>query len=772
MGALFDIPTRQSNDSAVLKQANSKKKAVTKSSGGIASIIANIQAMVEKHLGKYAAETLIIQDEQTLIEYIDACIEKGVVSIDTETKGLDPILDKLVGPCIYTPGMKTAYIPMNHISYITGQKVKNQLSKEFVAEQFQRLVDAHVFTIMFNAPFDIRVILNWLGIRMHCDWDCYLAARCLNENEESNALKKIHCKYVLKGKEDAFRFDELFKGITFDLIPIKTGAIYAAHDPKITYELYDYQKQFLYYDPACGPEDRNGMNGASWIFFNIEMPIVDVVVDMEETGVEFDMDYNKELQIKYHKLLDEREAKFHELCGMYSDEIQAYDGKVRLDNPINIKSSQQLSTLLYDIVGLKGPIDKKTKQPSRSTSEDTLKALKNPLADAILEYREFSTIVSTFIDKLPNCVNPKDGRIHCKFNQYGADTGRFSSSDPNLQNIPSHNKDIRKMFKATDGYVMMSADYSQQEPKVMTMMCQDPLMIDAYNQGKDLYAQIAALSFNTTYDNCLEFNPDGTTNPDGKERRTQAKSILLGVLYGRGVPSIAEQLGTTAKKAQMIKDSVMEGFPAIEKFEQDTLNMAEDLGYVTTLWGRKRRLPVLTKPDYEFEYAEGHSLSDDPLDFDMSEEIVDEVPDEVVTKYLKLLDKNRWGDRRIKVFTQAKEEGIIITDNTKDKADATRQTVNSRIQGSASDMTKLAMIKINNDKRLKELGFRILIPIHDELLVECPEENAVECAERFAKLMSEAPGDKFSIPISCDVEITDRWYGKKYKIEDGELVEE
>lgn len=764
MGALFDIPTRQSNDSAILKQANSKKKAVTKSSGGIASIIANIQAMVEKHLGKYAAETLIIQDEQTLIEYIDACIENGVVSIDTETKGLDPILDKLVGPCIYTPGMKTAYIPMNHISYITGQKVKNQLSKEFVAEQFKRLVDAHVFTVMFNAPFDIRVILNWLGIRMHCDWDCYLAARCLNENEESNALKKIHCKYVLKGKEDAFRFDELFKGITFDLIPIKTGAIYAAHDPKITYELYDYQKQFLYYDPACGPEDRNGMNGVSWVFFNIEMPTVDVVVDMEQTGVEFDMKYNAELKEKYHKLLDEREAKFHELCEMYSDEIQNYSGKVKLDNPINIKSSQQMSTLLYDIVGLNGPIDKKTKQPSRSTSEDTLKALKNPLADAILEYREFSTIVSTFIDKLPNCVNPKDGRIHCKFNQYGADTGRFSSKDPNMQNIPSHNKDIRKMFKATDGYVMLSSDFSQQEVKGMAQMCGDETMAEAFRQGKDFYAQIASVAFNYPYEDCLEFRPDGTTNPDGKERRSQAKSILLGINYGRGAASIAEQLGCTKKKAEKIKEDVFNGFPAIEQFEADSKAMVEELGYVTTLWGRKRRLPILTKPDYEFEYAEGHSLSDDPLDFDMSEEIVDDVPDEVINKYLKLLDKNKWGDRRAKVFSQAKEEGIIITDNTNDKSDAIRQVVNSRIQGTAADQSKLAMIALHKDERLRELGFRMLIPVHDEIIAECPEENAKEVAERFSYIMSHSGGDKFTIPISTDVAVSYCWYGEEIRL--------
>ena len=541
MTGLFSIPNRNINDSAILKKAKSTKKApTTKRGGGIASKIANIQAMVEKYLGKYAEETLIIQDEETLIKYIDKCIDNRIISIDTETTGLDPILDELVGISIDTYDVKTAYIPLNHKSYITGQKSKNQLSIEFVAEQFQRLEDAKIFNVLFNAPFDIRFILNGLDVRILCDWDCYLGARCLNENEESNALKKLHQKYVLKGKEDAFKFDELFKGITFDLVPIKTGAIYAAHDSKITLEYYDYQRQYIYYESDKTPEDRNGMNGASWVFFNIEMPMVDVNVELEENGVEFDFEYNNQLKEKYHKLLEEREAKFHELCEMYSEEIENYSGKVQLESPINIKSSQQLAVLLYDIAKIEPVKDKKTKQPSRSTNEETLKALKNPLANAILDYREFSTIVSTFIDKLPECVNPKDGRIHCKFNTYGADTGRMSSSNPNMQNIPSHNKEIRKMFKATDGYVMMSSDFSQQEVVGMAQMCGDEEMFKTFREGKDFYAQIASVSFNMPYEDCLEFQVDDNgnkildengepiTNPGGKERRTQAKSILLG----------------------------------------------------------------------------------------------------------------------------------------------------------------------------------------------------------------------------------------------------
>lgn len=295
----------------------------------------------------------------------------------------------------------------------------------------------------------------------------------------------------------------------------------------------------------------------------------------------------------------------------------------------------------------------------------------------------------------------------------------------------------------------------------MTQMCGDPKMIRAYQEGKDLYAEIASLSFNTSYENCLEFRPDGTTNKEGKERRTQAKSILLGVLYGRGVPSIAAQLNTTPEKAQKIKDSVFRGFPAIQKFEQDSLKMAKTLGYVTTLWGRKRRLPILRKPDYEFKWIDGVAPDDDPLGFD--DEQSTEVPESIQKKYLRKLKYAPFGSKRA-IFQEANDEGIWIIDNTKDKADATRQVVNARIQGSAADLSKLAMIKVGNDKRLKELGFRLLIPVHDELIGECPKETAKECAERFAKLMSEAAGDMLTIPISCDVEITEQWYGERVAV--------
>ena len=757
--ALFELPKRtnsKANDIKLAKSVDTTKKAIPTIKGGnsLFERITDIQRLVEQYLGKY--RYILIQDEETLSRYIDSCIENGIISIDTETTGLDPLLDEIVGICIYTPNEPSAYIPINHISYITNLKLDNQLAIECIRKHLERIVDASIDVIMYNAKFDIRFLRNRVGLHnIYCTWDCYLATRLLNENEPSNALKKIHQKYVLDGKEDEFTFDELFKGVPFNLIPLKTAMQYAAHDPEITYELYEYQKQYLRPD-----SDREDMRKLYWVLMNIEMPCVDAIANMEDNGVLFDMKYQQILSDKYNKLLQEKLDVFNEELFKYDKQIQTYKIKNpnnKLSDPINISSPTQLAILFYDILKVE-QIDKKS---PRGTGVEILSKIDLPIAKTILEYREVEKLISTYIDKLPECVNQNDNRIHCSFNQYGAKTGRFSSSDPNLQNIPSHNKDIRKMFTASPGYVLMSSDFSQQEPKCLAALCRkqgDAQMYNTFMQGKDLYSEIASKAFNKSYEECKEFNEDGTTNKQGKERRTQAKSILLGVLYGRGVASIAEQLHCTPEKAQNIKDSVFRGFPAIKKFEQDSLDMAKELGYVTTVCGRKRRLPDLQLEEYEFKWKNGVAPDNDLLDFDSEAE--QEIPQRTIRKYLTQLHKARFNEKR-KIFEKANEEGIWIVDNGAKIADATRQTVNARIQGSAADLTKLAMIELNENKELKELGFRLLIQVHDEIIAECPEENVKECSKLLAETMSKAAEKILEMPIKCDVTLTREWYGNE-----------
>lgn len=761
--ALFDLPPARSTkeaDNLIVQKLTNKKSASFTVKGGANNLLTQISIInsrVASVLGKYSDTHTyyMADDEDKFKDYIRHIIDNGGYAVDTETTGLNPITDKLVGFSLYTPGEKALYVPLHHKSYITGIEVEGQLEDKFVAEQLRLLVNSK--SRWYNGKFDKRVFHNNLGVDLPVWFDGHIAGMCLNENEP-HGLKTLHSKYVLDGEVDEFSFGQLFDKITFDLIPIKTGYIYAAHDAVDTWELADFQLPYLTQgNPLC---EEQGLHDVAHVFWNIEMPFLEVATELEETGISFDTEYAQQLSEKYHKQLDEKLNNFYTLLKNYEPQILKYKIKNpnhKLSDPISVSSPTQLAILFYDILGIKSP-DKKS---PRGTGVEILEQIDNPLCKAILEYRTVEKLLSTYIDKLPNEVL-SDGKIHCSFNQYGAKTGRLSSDNPNMQNIPSHNKEIRKMFVASPGCVLLSGDFSQQEPRVMTAMCKDPEMIKAYKNGLDLYASIASIAFNTTYENCLEFNADGSDNPEGAIRRSSAKSILLGILYGRGINSIAEQLNTTKQKAKLIQDKVFKEFPAIKKFEEDSIHMAETIGYVTTFWGRKRRLPDMQLPEFEFSYKEGYGDLD-PLSF-TSDVTISEVPLHIRKSYWNKL-QGAWGDEKVKIIEQAKNEGIIIKDNGGKIADATRQVVNSRIQGSAADMSKIAGIKLFTNERLKELGFKILVPIHDEYLCECPVENAKECAKLLSDVMCSAAED-IQLPIKVDVAISYKWYGEKLKLED------
>lgn len=305
---------------------------------------------------------------------------------------------------------------------------------------------------------------------------------------------------------------------------------------------------------------------------------------------------------------------------------------------------------------------------------------------------------------------------------------------------------------------------SQQEPKALASLCRkegDSQMYDTFMAGKDIYSEIASKSFHKTYEECKEFDDNGNKNPpEYKERRSRAKKILLASLYGMTEQTVAEDLEITLDEAKDIKGSVFNGFPAIGQFEERSLKMGREKGYVTTVCGRKRRLPDLQLPEYEFSWEDGCEPEGDILDFD---ELEVEVPYSKQAFYTNKMKNARGWKSREKVVEQAKKEHIRIFSNNSKIAEATRQTVNSRIQGSSADLTKIAMIKLYNNKRLKELGFRILITIHDEILGECPEENAKECAELLSKTMCDSAEEILDMPMNCDVEVTKVWYGKEYE---------
>ena len=790
----------KSNDKNIIKKSKTVTDRTSIRSGGsnIAAQIQSIVAIANQKLANHKDDYILIREPDQLYEYMKEMKQVGGGALDTETTGLNPLLVNIVGGCIYTPGQKAAYIPINHKSYITGVRTKEQMNEETVSKIMK---DFHkdIRWIFHNAKYDIRVCRKTLGIDFKPYWDTMLAAYCIDE-EESHRLKDLHLKYCDSKDTESLTFDSLFKGVTFDNIPISTAYLYAAGDPIKTYELYEYQKTLL---------NRRVLSGPYNVFWNIEMPLIPVVADMEDRGVCLDFDVCKNLHEKYHTIREERQKQADEAIAMYQNEIDNYKMKNpnnKLSDPISLSSPTQLAILFYDILGLKSP-DKKS---PRGTGEDILKHFiqtnttdiyttyrydsefynsenyydptvgkalgkqsraekkkigvsvnrLGKLCQAILDIRNVEKLLGTYIDKMPE-IALDDGRVHASYNQYGAKTGRFSSQDPNLQNIPSHNKEIRHMFKAQEGYVLIGGDYSQQEPMVTAHLSKDRKMKEAFMNGKDIYATIASLAFHKPYEECKEFRPDGTVNPVGKERRTQAKSIVLGILYGRQIPSIGEQLGVSTKEAQGIYDAVLKAFPELAQFIEDSQAMARTEGYVTTAWGRRRHLKDMQLERYEFSYN-GKVTNFDPLAF--GSEVSTEVPKKVKDSYTKQLDKAFGWKKKNDIIQKALLEGIKIKDNGGFIAQAERQCVNARVQGSAADMAKLAMISINNDKRMKELDFHLLICVHDEVIGECPKENAKEVKERLSYLMRMAPSHLIELPFKCDCEVSYNWYGETVEV--------
>lgn len=264
--------------------------------------------------------------------------------------------------------------------------------------------------------------------------------------------------------------------------------------------------------------------------------------------------------------------------------------------------------------------------------------------------------------------------------------------------------------------------------------------------------------YKVPYEECKEFRPDGTKNPDGSKRRSILKAIVLGIMYSKEPNSIAEDLGISVDEATNVYNTFFETFPKVKRFIDDTQNNAKLYGYVETLWGRKRRLPNMQLPRYEFSTNEDYISKDfNPLVFE-EQEI--EISQDVINSYTKKLDACRYNKQRYEVINKAKESGIIIKLNDLIISEASRQCVNSRVQGTASEMTKLAMINVHNFQKLEELGYNILLTIHDEIMGECPVENAKEVSEIVRDIMVKTAENALCVPMKCDVEITKKWTGE------------
>lgn len=681
---------------------------VKRNKNKLENALAVIQELVK--FGRLHAEGEVetIRTPERLKEYMDHCKQSGEYVLDVETTGLDIYNDILVGICLYTPGETSAYVPFNHTD-LQNVRVADQMSEEQVRDiMLPYLQDQELRCINHNIKFDNKKLAwDWKQIIVNIYWDTLIAGYVLNENEP-HGLKPLYNKYILHGKGSSEDYGDLFEGIPFNYVPIEVATVYGANDGFKTYALYKFQAQYLRED-----HPREDFRKMYYVFREVEMPLIPLCTDMEMRGVEIREDFAKELSEDFNKEMVEVEAKCDAYVEQFKQYILDHNNLMRLTKgtcKINYSSPQQVAALFYDIFKLRSVSRKEPRGTgdkiiqkflSTAKKKDTKKS--REFAEFLENYQRFKEIkklLGTYVDKIPQVKEPKINAVYTTYNQYGAKTGRFSSSDTvskiNLQNIPSKEKRIRKIFKARDGYKLVGGDFSQIEPRVLAFLSGDESMINAYKEGKDLYAIMGSQVYQLPYEDCREFYPDGTVNAEGKHRRTTMKSVLLGIMYERGATAIGEQFNKSAEWAQQLIDNFYKSFPKINQYRLKIENMAETYGYVTTITGRKRRLPDMQLEDKDdYRYQEAH-----------------------------------------------------------------RQSLNSVIQGSSADIMKLSMIAIYNDPRYKALDCHMIITVHDELIMEVPEDHIKEGAELLVGTMKRVGHSLIDLPMSVDAEVNDYWYGE------------
>lgn len=681
---------------------------VKRNKNKLENALAVIQELVKSGRLHAEGEVETIRTPERLKEYMDHCKQSGEYVLDVETTGLDIYNDILVGICLYTPGETSAYVPFNHTD-LQNVRVADQMSEEQVRDiMLSYLQDQELRCINHNIKFDNKKLAwDWKQIIVNIYWDTLIAGYVLNENEP-HGLKPLYNKYILHGKGSSEDYGDLFEGIPFNYVPIEVATVYGANDGFKTYALYKFQAQYLRED-----HPREDFKKMYYVFREVEMPLIPLCTDMEMRGVEIREDFAKELSEDFNKEMVEVEAKCDAYVEQFKQYILDHNNLMRLTKgtcKINYSSPQQVAALFYDIFKLRSVSRKEPRGTgdkiiqkflSTAKKKDTKKS--REFAEFLENYQRFKEIkklLGTYVDKIPQVKEPKINAVYTTYNQYGAKTGRFSSSDTvskiNLQNIPSKEKRIRKIFKARDGYKLVGGDFSQIEPRVLAFLSGDESMINAYKEGKDLYAIMGSQVYQLPYEDCREFYPDGTVNAEGKHRRTTMKSVLLGIMYERGATAIGEQFNKSAEWAQQLIDNFYKSFPKINQYRLKIENMAETYGYVTTITGRKRRLPDMQLEDKDdYRYQEAH-----------------------------------------------------------------RQSLNSVIQGSSADIMKLSMIAIYNDPRYKALDCHMIITVHDELIMEVPEDHIKEGAELLVGTMKRVGHSLIDLPMSVDAEVNDYWYGE------------
>jgi DNA polymerase-1 len=519
-----------------------------------------------------AVEYDVVVDESSLDSWLERLADSGEFAFDTETTDLDPMRARIVGLSFALKAGEAAYVPLQH----DYPGAPEQLDREQALERMRPLLeDPATGKIGQNLKYDMQVLANH-GIAMQgIVHDTMLQSYVLDSTASRHDMDTLALKHL--GHKTIHYEDIAGKGknqLHFNEIDIETAAPYAAEDADITLQLHEKLWPAL---AAIEPLSR--------IYREIEMPLIPVLANMERNGVLIDAD-----------MLARQSAELAQ--GMLDTEQQAYK---EAGQAFNLASPRQIQEILFEKLEL--PVLKKTPKGQPSTAEGVLQelAVNYPLPELILKYRSLSKLRSTYTEKLPLMINPDTGRVHTSYRQAVAATGRLSSTDPNLQNIPIRSPEgrrIRQAFVPASGSTMVSADYSQIELRIMAHLSGDPGLLKAFAEGADIHRATASEVFATALD-------DVST-----DQRRAAKAINFGLIYGMSAFGLAQQLKIDRSDAQQYVDLYFDRYPGVKQFMDDTRALAHEQGYVETVFGRRLYLPEINSGNaMRRQYAERTAIN-------------------------------------------------------------------------------------------------------------------------------------------------------------------
>lgn len=516
-----------------------------------------------------------ILTEQDFNIWLEKLQQANLFAFDTETTSLDAISAKIVGVSFAIEPHKAAYIPLAH-NYLGAP---TQLSRDWVLQQLKPLLEnPQHHKVGHNLKYDKNVLMNHDINLQGIQYDTMLESYIFDSTGSRHDLDTLSLKYL---GHRTILFEEVAgkgaKQLTFNEVPIETAAPYAAEDADICLQLH---KQIW---PRIIEND-----GLTQTFNNIEIPLIGVLAKMEQYGVLID---DKLLSLHSHEIAERIIQLEHEAYAL-------------AQQPFNLNSPKQLQEILFTKLGL--PVLEKTPTGQPATGESVLQdlAINYPLPRVILEHRSLSKLKSTYTDRLPEVINPITGRVHTSYQQAVAATGRLSSSDPNLQNIPVKNAEgrrIRQAFIAPQGYQIISADYSQIELRIMAHMSNDPGLLNAFANNVDVHKATAGEVFGVSLDDVTS------------EQRRRAKAINFGLIYGMSSFGLAKQLDIDRNTAQEYINIYFARYPGVKKYMETTRQLAHKQGYVTTLFGRRLNLSEINSRNIQRQRAAERAAINAPL---------------------------------------------------------------------------------------------------------------------------------------------------------------